>query len=267
MEELLISAESSVLPSGVQWVSFCFGWFARQFCVCFKEMLCDVTSGRLVTGSSVSDATFTANSGSLCDPSSEETTVWFTVGLFERSSIQGSLLVLLSELSLLLSLVRRTLIPNVPWVVSSFFDLGGVEKELTLSCLRFPRSCVIFCLFSSNFPCVSNSGLSLIFERRLRRWPSKPGRQNYIDFEKWNEFTAVKIRARLASSFYAAENHYDRKRNLDAETNKLYQIPLITNRISALFVLQWQYKWNIEVRKSLQNTIERYLGKKMRLPI
>ena len=268
MEELLISAESSVLPSGVPWVSSCFGWFARQFCVCFKETLCDVTSGRLVTGSSVSVDTFTANSGSLCDPSSEETTVWFTVGLFERSSIEGSLLVLLSELSLLLSLVRRTLIPNVPWVVSSFFDLGGVEKELTLSCLRFPRSCVIFCLFSSNFPCVSNNGLSLISERRLRRWPSKPGRrQNYIDFEKWNEFTAVKIRARLASSFYAAENHYDRKRNLDAETNKLYQIPLITNRISALFVLQWQYKWNIEVRKSLQNTIERYLGKKMRLPI
>ena len=221
MEELLISAESSVLPSGVPWVSSCFGWFVRQFCVCFKETLCDVTSGRLVTGSSVSVDTFTANSGSLCDPSSEETTVWFTVGLFERSSIEGSLLVLLSELSLLLSLVRRTLIPNVPWVVSSFFDLGGVEKELTLSCLRFPRSCVIFCLFSSNFPCASNSGLSLISERRLRRWPSKPGRQNYIDFEKWNEFTAVKIRARLASSFYAAENHYDRKRNLDAETNKL----------------------------------------------
>ena len=78
----------------------------------------------------------------------------------------------------------------------------------------------------------------------------------------YNSFNNQTIRARLASSLYAVENHYDRKRNLDAETNKLYQIPLITNIISALFVLQWQHKWNIEVPKSLQNTFERCLGKK-----
>lgn len=74
-------------------------------------------------------------------------------------------------------------------------------------------------------------------------------------------FNNQTIRARLASSFYAVENHYDCKKKLDAETNKLYQIPLMTNIISALFVLQWQHKWNIEVPKSLQNTFKRCLGK------
>ena len=123
---------------------------------------------------------------SLCESSTVEALVWlkFKTPVRAAPSSEGPLSGLLSESSLSLDLLLRTLIPSLE---RSLFVLGGDAKWLNCICFLFTSSSFTFCLFASDFPFESNRGLLLTSERSFRRCASKPEKKKNKIIQPFND--------------------------------------------------------------------------------